>query len=552
MFRKILSGFGLFALVVFLFSLPVRAETNGWVPLAVESSLDFGTHRTERLSFGVPVIGVVSLADAVFIRGRETSFLIRNRERKEVKDIPTSALNPWMFANNGSRIVYTVSDSASAGTVSLVELNPKEGIEAELLKHVYLGGKNLTAVVDGKAYAFNPEYQASGAYRQAGVKIWNKASGQAEVILRPWESKTLRREEVQDISGNLVLYKMIFESGQEELWIGDAAELTTTAVRGSWIEPDGDIEAPHFLKDGTVEFFKNFVRYTYHPATDAEAVRHEKDVLNWYRPATDSIQISGNRMAWLDPNDRLFVSEGSEVKEIGTAAGGKFLLQEARIFYASGEKGIAYDFASKISTPISFSVSDAIGEHAVGLDKAGNVWYADLSTGKSLKLGFGAFPVISDATHVYWQGVDGQAYGATISPAAQTSVMPARAIKSSLAKTVHLLKNGARYSIPDESVYFSWFSSWTSVELMSEGDILSIPSGGTALFAPGTTVKAQDSPDVFLVGKDSKLHWIPSQPVAIRVLGPNWKKGIVTVAPKMLFDYVMGDFIQTEKDAATF
>ncbi|NBT37899.1 MAG: hypothetical protein EBT21_07320, partial [Actinobacteria bacterium] len=403
----------------------------------------------------------------------------------------------------------------------------------------FSGVETIDAMVDedGNVY-FNTalDYSGKTSVDQAGVYLYDKAEGDADIIGAHWE---LRDEELEDAADGRVLIKMTFPSGNKQLWIGDTRNvnhlgMTRSAIDGTWVDPDADVYAAHFIVSDQVEFFMNFTRYTYDLDTNV-LTKHDGEFLNWYRAPEDAYQLNGVYMAWVDPSDTLSVSDGSNVKVLGTATGGKFLLESDRVFYASGSEGKMYDFETKATTNIPFAVTDSDGgDVVVGNDSTGNVAYLNMATGETYELGFGGAPVLSDDMHVYWQGTDGTIYEGTVSLPSIASAGTVSAVKVSGSNTVYLVKDGEKLTIPSEKTYFTWFSSWTSVKTVSAATLASYADGGTATFAPGTKVKLAGDTKVYVVGNDGDLHWVTSETAAYSIFGASWNKGILSITQQDL------------------
>ena len=548
----------------------VRADNGSFEPIIADAAWAYADYRVERLVFASDSVGPISVGPAVLVaEATDTPWnthvsMLKNGMKMTWTNVPLETLESQRFARNGNRLVYVQAANLERSTYALTERNLQDGHATTLVNEAFFQNPaSVNAMVDGSSFVFNPVYKPVGtAFRQAGTEVWSATEQKAKVIHPHWYSKTLRREELMDVSGDLALVKVIFEGGEKELWFMNAKDtdgnMSNKSIPGTWTEAHGDIVAAHFRTDGSIEFFQNFVRYTYNPKTNERAVRHEGEFLNWYRSIADAHQLSGNRMAWVNPEDRLFVSDLDGVTEIGTATNGRFLLDADRLFYATGGVGAVYHFKTKETSTLPFAVTDTLGDIIVGVDVMNNVQYQNMKTGRGFTLGHGSTPVISDEAHVYWRGSDG-IYEATINPAKKLSVNPVRALRVSGESQIWLVsgeagsgsagKDGARRLIRNPEVYFSWFGSWASVEDISASTLMAYPDEGTALFAPGTKVKATDNRDLYMVGRDNKLHWIPSEPAAWRIFGEAWNKQVVEVAPGVLFDYMTGDPVSTEQEA---
>lgn len=545
-----------------LFSL-VRAGTGAWERLMASAAWSYDGYRVERLTpFKSGTIGPISLGDVSLIAepsdmcgpsvpcDRYDATLLNGGMKTELENIPASALDPIRFAKNGNRMVY-VNPLETNDHFAVVEQDFTTGEAKTLVADVFLNGAtNVDVLVDGADIYLDAHlaYDSGKTSHQSAVYMWDPAATEAKIIGKHYE---LRAEELLDAQDDVALVKLTFADGYKELWFHDTRNvdykgMTRVAIPKTWTEPNGDIVGAHFLPDGSIEYFQYFVRYTYNPKTDSVPVRHETEQLSWFRPLSDAIQLSGNRLAWVNAEDKLFVSENGVVTPLGTAVGGTFLLTDTKVFYATSSGSNAYTFATKTTTSYNIPVTDFTETAITGRDVNGVVWYQDFVTGAVVRLGYGADPVFSDARHIYWRGVDGNFYEATVTDATAAAGM--RAVKVSGSPIVYLLDGTVRRTIPSEAVYFSYFDSWNKVETISASSLNAYALDGKAGFAVGTRVKFADTPKVYVVGADHKLHWIASQSVAFDIYGENWNKGIVNVTWSDMVDYGYGTNVLTERD----
>ena len=298
------------------------------------------------------------------------------------------------------------------------------------------------------------------------------------------------------MQNGVALVKKVFPEGNKQLWLYDTHDGSRKEIPRSWTEADGDIVGAHFKSDGSIEYFQNFVRHTYQPG-EQWPMRYEDQTLNWYGSVEESYQIVGDRTAWVDADNGLHISltpsEADEVIHLGVAAHGKYWLESGRIFYGFADQsklGQVYQFASEQTRFFPFAIAHAISDVVVGTDNQNHIWFNNSVTEKTIKVGYGVRPAVADSMHVYWQGSNG-IYEATIDP--------------------------TQKSTPNKLV-------------------------------AGAKVKAADSVRVYVLGQDNKLHWLVSQAVAYEIYGERWNKNIIVVAPNVLFNYMMGDSLQNERD----
>lgn len=546
--------------------LSVKADNGDWDAAISAAAWNYGDYRVERMVFDDDAIGPFNLGDYTVVAepvdsckpkncGLYDVTFLKDGLSMHVANVPEVALDDTRFASNSERFVF-ISQIDWEGDHYAVTEYATDGSSEQLVEDVFFSGaEEIDVLVDGEEIYFNTalDYTGDTVVHQAGVYVWDEAGKEADIIGKHYE---LRDEHLLDAEDGIVLIKMEFESGNKQLWLGNTANIdhlgmTREAIAGTWVDEDADIYAAHFTSDSEIEFFMNFIRYTYDLDTEV-LTEHDGQYLNWYRDAEDAYQIVDGVMAWVDPSDTLYVSMDDTIKTIGTATDGQFLLEEGRVFYASGDEGKMYDFESKSATSIPFAVTDSDGaDVVVGLDDNGGIWYMNLESEETTRLGYGGVPVLSDDMHAYWMGVDGHIYEGTVSLPSVLSVGDIRAFKTSTSNVVYLVDDGVAYAIPSEKTYFTWFDSWDSVEVVSASTLSEYEQDGYAPFAPGTKVKFAGNAKVYIVGTDGRMHWIETQAVAYSIFGSTWNKEIVELTEQDLVSNSFGTTVDAENDLQT-
>ncbi|MFC1787756.1 hypothetical protein ACFLZY_00875 [Patescibacteria group bacterium] len=549
------------------------ADNAGYAQTMATAAWNHGDYRVERLAFSDQAIGPFKLGQHTLVAEPSDScrptidcdrydlYKLQNGAAYLIENVPFDAFASQRFELNESRLVYSVPIDDNHNHYSVVEEELSNGLTKVLIDDVFFTGVvRNNVMVEGAYVYFNPEFdfQNSGIdkYRQAGVYTWHPQESKAHPIVKHWE---LRREEIQDVHNGIVLVKMVFQSGNKELWLMNSNDNTMKAIRGTWTDPHEDIFAAHFKSDGSIEYFQNYVRHTYNPLTDERVVRHEGETINWFRPINEAYQIVGDNLAWVDEKDNLFMSNGQVTLSFGHTPNGQFKLEDDRLLHGTIStainystagiviEGEIYNFATGVEDLYEFAPTDSFDEFIVGLNSLGQVMYQNTKTGAVLELGSGENVVITDQSHVYWKAAGG-IYEATVSLSAKTNLSPVRAWRSDYSATVYIVNEDVRYSVPSEEVFYTWFDSMDEVEFVPEEVLSSINMAGVAQFAPGTKVKAFGDPKVYVVGNDSKLHWIINQNVAFAIYGSVWNKDIHEKHLYKLVDYQFGDNIMTERD----
>ncbi|MEK7632582.1 MAG: M23 family metallopeptidase [Patescibacteria group bacterium] len=84
-------------------------------------------------------------------------------------------------------------------------------------------------------------------------------------------------------------------------------------------------------------------------------------------------------------------------------------------------------------------------------------------------------------------------------------------------------RDGGRYVFQNESAYFSWFTDFEDVMIISSDAMGSIPIRGTVTYKPGTyLIKLLSVPNVYAVAANGTLRWVTSPTMAASLYGDDW------------------------------
>ncbi len=102
---------------------------------------------------------------------------------------------------------------------------------------------------------------------------------------------------------------------------------------------------------------------------------------------------------------------------------------------------------------------------------------------------------------------------ALLTPTAAFAAGAPTLIKSSTSPAVYLLQDGIRHPFPLQSVYEGWYGKTFENVLGVPGDTLATyPLGKNVKFKPGTLIKIQTDPKVYLVKDEAgNLQWIQTE-----------------------------------------
>jgi hypothetical protein len=104
-----------------------------------------------------------------------------------------------------------------------------------------------------------------------------------------------------------------------------------------------------------------------------------------------------------------------------------------------------------------------------------------------------------------------------------------------------LMPDGTRYAFPNDLTFFSWFPDFSDVKTFSLDTIADHQLTRNATFKPGTLVKVNTAPQVYVVvDAFGTLRAIPSEERAIELWGPAWAGFVFDVPDEFWTNYTIG------------
>lgn len=105
----------------------------------------------------------------------------------------------------------------------------------------------------------------------------------------------------------------------------------------------------------------------------------------------------------------------------------------------------------------------------------------------------------------------------------------------------YLGANGARYVFPNDKAYFSWYTDFSRVRIITVTQLAAVPLRGNVTYRPGVRmIKVQSAPTVYTVSRGGVLRAIPSEAVASALYGPSWNKVIDDISDAFWTNYREG------------
>ncbi len=109
--------------------------------------------------------------------------------------------------------------------------------------------------------------------------------------------------------------------------------------------------------------------------------------------------------------------------------------------------------------------------------------------------------------------------------------------------------DGRRHAFPNDRVFFSWYSNFDGVRILSSSDLASISLGANATYKPGVKmVKFTTDPKVYAVSTNRTLRWVTTEAAAIALYGSTWNRQIDDIADTFYTDYSFGTSINASSD----
>lgn len=106
-----------------------------------------------------------------------------------------------------------------------------------------------------------------------------------------------------------------------------------------------------------------------------------------------------------------------------------------------------------------------------------------------------------------------------------------------------------RYAFPNENVYFSWFSDFSNITLLTAEEMASIPLGGNVRFKPtAKPVKFVSDNKVYAIDVGNTLRWIKTEELARQLFGDDWASQVADIPDTLFLDYKFGPDITSATD----
>jgi len=109
-------------------------------------------------------------------------------------------------------------------------------------------------------------------------------------------------------------------------------------------------------------------------------------------------------------------------------------------------------------------------------------------------------------------------------------------------------KDGKRHAFPNEATYWTWYSAFGNIVLVTPELMQSIPLGKNATFKPGASlVRFVNTNTVYAISKGGVIHAIANETLANTIFGSDWNKQISVISDVFFGNYTIGDVIDSSR-----
>ncbi|MFW0837827.1 MAG: beta strand repeat-containing protein [Candidatus Komeilibacteria bacterium] len=125
---------------------------------------------------------------------------------------------------------------------------------------------------------------------------------------------------------------------------------------------------------------------------------------------------------------------------------------------------------------------------------------------------------------------------------AQAAVDAGSLVKGPNSDAVYYIGSDMKkYVFPDAKTYFSWYSDFSNVQLLSVAELDTYADGGMVLYRAGTKlVTHPNTAKVYAVEPSGNLRWIPSEEIAAGLYGADWASRVNDINEVFFPQYTVG------------
>ncbi len=109
--------------------------------------------------------------------------------------------------------------------------------------------------------------------------------------------------------------------------------------------------------------------------------------------------------------------------------------------------------------------------------------------------------------------------------------------------------DGRRHAFPNSRVYFTWFTNFNNVQIITSAKMASIPLGSNVTYKPGVKlVKFPSLAKVYAVSRGGELHWVKTEALAVSLYGAAWNTMVDDINDAFFTNYFYGSDINVSTD----
>jgi plastocyanin len=135
-----------------------------------------------------------------------------------------------------------------------------------------------------------------------------------------------------------------------------------------------------------------------------------------------------------------------------------------------------------------------------------------------------------------------------------TAFSPGDLIRGHAVSTVYYFgPDGKRYVFPNEKTYFTWYKDFSTVKMISDGQLGTIPLGrSNVTYRPGyKMIKITTDPKTYAVDQGGVLRWIKTEQLAQTLFGLNWQDRVDDLPDPFFINYKVGTPVEMAAEYKT-
>ena len=106
-----------------------------------------------------------------------------------------------------------------------------------------------------------------------------------------------------------------------------------------------------------------------------------------------------------------------------------------------------------------------------------------------------------------------------------------------------------RHAFPNEKAYFTWYTDWSNIHIITEAMMASYSLGANVTYHPGVRmVKFPSFNTVYAVARYGEMRAIGSEAIATELYGSNWNQMVDDVSEAFYTNYMFGHAIAAAVD----